>query len=55
MKPLQIAALSATIFNIVLTLLVLRSQSRAKTSISYTVWGISLMLWPQVSMQSLVP
>lgn len=45
MKPLQIAALAATIFNISLTLLVLRSQFRAKTSLPYTVWGISLTLW----------
>ncbi len=45
MNSLQIAALVATTINVLLTLLVLRSNFHAKTTAAFTVWGASLTLW----------
>ena len=45
MKPLQIAALSAIVVNVLITVLVLRASFRAKTTPAYAVWGVSLTLW----------
>ena len=45
MKPLQIAALAATLINVLITLLVLRSNVRAKATGAYVIWGTALTIW----------
>ena len=45
MNTLQIAALTATIVNVLITVFVLRSDLRAKTTAAYLIWGLSLTIW----------
>jgi signal transduction histidine kinase len=45
MNTLQIAAMTATIVNVLVTSFVLWSDIRAKSTGAYVIWGISLTIW----------
>jgi signal transduction histidine kinase len=45
MNTLQIAAITATIVNVLVTGFVLRSDLRAKSAAAYLIWGLSITIW----------
>jgi signal transduction histidine kinase len=45
MNTLQVAALTATIVNVLVTTFVLRSDFRARSTSAYVIWGLSLTIW----------
>ena len=45
MRPLEIAALTASIVNFFVTALVLSTNFRARTTPAFLIWGLSLTMW----------
>nr|MDQ3624187.1 hypothetical protein [Verrucomicrobiota bacterium] len=45
MNPFEIAALTAAIFNFVITAVVVRSSPRSPLTVPYLLWGISVTVW----------